>query len=215
MKRFNLNEIPANTGLLVGALFILTALGSGCGQASGGVTLKSSAFGGAGGSSAGSGGSDRMLLLADVFAPSSFSFCVTQLKLEGDDGSAVEDEDGNTLLEARLGLIDVGDGASETSWGTASLPLGTPIKRIKVEIHKDEETCGVPYSVNYNGSTISKDVEMTFTLPSSVELSDGDSLTLALNGIATAFDSAYTGGAFTDELIGSYIEDLQGDASND
>lgn len=147
---------------------------------------------------------------------SSLSFCVTKLKVEAEDGEAIKGEDDNEFIEARLGLIEPGAGSTALSWGTANIPVGTELKRIKVELHKDPELCGgAEYSVSMNGSTISKDLEFKFAFPSGTTVQAGDVITFDLQNIVDALKQAYDASAFNDEEIGHYLENAESSCSKD
>lgn len=145
---------------------------------------------------------------------SSMSFCITQLKFEADGGDAIADDDGDDVFETSIGLVNIGDGSTVVNWGNVGAPIGTSIKKVKVEVHRDPEVCGVEYSVEYNGLELSQDVEMTFTFPVAEAVEDGGTITFDLAQIASAFQSAYDAGDFSDGNITSYIENIEGGAED-
>ncbi len=141
---------------------------------------------------------------------SGFKFCITQMKLDAEDGSAIKNGD-SELLEAKLGLVNLGDGSQDVTWGNLNLPTGVTIKRIKIEIHKDAELCGVPYSTAITDTTgiertISKNVELKFLFSTPKTFATGDSVSVSLTNIVNQYSSAVIAGKFNDENIGNYLE---------
>ncbi len=157
----------------------------------------------------------RDLLIPDALAAGTFTgvkFCITQMKLEAEDGSSIKDEETDSdLFEAKLGWVDLGSGNATVSWGDLPIPYGTKLKRIKVEIHKDEELCGVPYSATLTTASatrnLTKDIELKFSFTNAKELSKGDTVTVSLANLVTQFEAAETAGKLNDSQITSYLED--------
>lgn len=144
---------------------------------------------------------------------STFQFCVTQLKLTGSDGSDLQ-SNGSSLLTAKLGLINLGSGSATTNWGKVTIPAGAAIKTIKVEVHKDAESCsGATYSASVNGNTVTKDLEFKFSFANAKGLNAGDTVTFAFNNLVKQYESAIAAGKFNDENIGSYMESLTEDTA--
>jgi hypothetical protein len=136
----------------------------------------------------------------------SFKFCVNKLKLEGSDGSAVT-KDGSDLFEAKLGLIDLGDGTASINWGNLSLPAGTAIKKIKIVVHKDPEACsGVSYSASINDQSITKDLEFVFKFATPKPLADGDSVSVALTNVVNKLIAAANANQLDDDHISNYLD---------
>ncbi|MBT4761323.1 MAG: hypothetical protein HOO06_06465 [Bdellovibrionaceae bacterium] len=149
-----------------------------------------------------------------TLAITNMSFCVTQLKLTAAGGGSVSDDDGDDLFETSIGLVNVGDGSTVVSWGNATLPEGTEISGVQVEVHADSEACGVAYSMSYNGTDITQDIEMTFNFTSNIVITDGVTVAFDLANIITAIDTAYNASAFTNADITTYIENIQDSASS-
>jgi hypothetical protein len=124
-----------------------------------------------------------------------------KLESEGEEGAETE---------ARLGLVDLGDGSVATSWGDLPIQYGTALTRLKVEVHVDEEVCGIPYSavITTPGGTINltQDIELKFAFPAEKTLEAGDSITVALNNFVAQLESAYTANQLNDNSITSYLE---------
>ncbi len=137
----------------------------------------------------------------------SFSFCVTQLKIESDGGTAIQ-KDGKDAIEAKIGLVSTGEGSSATNWGQVDIPTGSAVKKIKIEVHKDAELCGVDYSVKLNDTSLAKDVEFTFTFATAKDVTESGVVTLDLGSLLTAFSEALSAGQFNDEQISHYLEQV-------
>lgn len=137
---------------------------------------------------------------------SSFKFCVTKMKLKGTEGNAVGEESGSGM-SAKLGLVDLGDGTRSVNWGKATLPVGTEIKKMSVEVHQDKDICAnANYSASINGQTISKDLEFSFKFPTAKTLKDGDIVTLALTTLVSKLNDAVSASKFDDENISEYLD---------
>lgn len=156
----------------------------------------------------------RDLLVPNAYAAGAFTgikFCITQMKLEAEDGSSIKDEETDSdLFEAKLGWVDLGNGNTTVSWGDLPIPHGTKLKRIKVEIHKDQELCGTAYSAALTTASatrnLTKDIELKFAFSSAKELSEGDSVTVSLANLIAQFESAEAAGKLNDSQITSYLE---------
>lgn len=195
---------------LVSGLFVLTlatSLVTGCDRkkdeqspvdegtvSTGDVTLQSASYGAAG----------LLLTAANI---TDFKFCVTKIEMEDESGGAVEDE-GSSSIEADLGLIDLSDPASTTAWGTISIPVDFTLSALKIEVHKDAEKCaGADYSVSFQGKTLSRDLEFEFEFNPPVPIVAGDTLTLAIDNIATALSDADAASKFDDEQVSEYLNE--------
>lgn len=154
----------------------------------------------------------------DLFIPSAMAnptnltgikLCITQMKLEAEGGSTIKNGDSD-LFEARLGLVDLGNGLSSKTWGDLPIPDGTALKRLKVEIHKDESLCGVGYSaaLTHSGGTssLTKDIELKFSFSTARTLSTGDAITVGLTNFVSQLESARLAGKLNDEQVTSYLE---------
>lgn len=135
----------------------------------------------------------------------SFQFCVTKMKLEADDGSPIE-ENGSTEIEAKLGLINLGDGSAAVTWGKLQFPGSAAIKKIKIEVHHDPELCGVGYSAVVNGMPLTRDLEFKFVFSSPQQLATGDTVTVALTNLVSAFEQALQAGELDDQHISNYLD---------
>jgi hypothetical protein len=172
-----------------------------CGGSSPGVELVSAAYG-------------QALLSADVPpAEASFSFCVTQLKLEADDSSAVSV--GGSSAELALGLVELGDGNGEVTWADFDFAAGAMVRRIKVEVHQDSELCGVDYSVAFGGMSLTKDLEFTFVFDAPQLIPDEGAVVLDLSALVVAYADALAANKFNNEEIGAFMENSEGRADAD
>ncbi len=193
----------------------LSVFSAGClgAAAVGPVTLQSKPYGAAAAAKVSS--SVGLFSPLALTAISGFSFCVTKLKVEAEDGSVIQHE-GSDLIDVKLGLIDAGTVDSSLVWGNADIPVGTTIKRIKVEIHQDPELCGGQrYSVRLNGNELTQDLEFVFKFANAKPLAAGETVTFSLDPIINAYLSAFDAGAFSDSLIGSYAEGIEADADGE
>lgn len=144
-------------------------------------------------------------------ALSDFKFCITQIKLENEDGDSV-----GGSIEARLGLIDVSNNTSSIEWGTVEVPVDFQLSKLTVEIHKDSETCsGADYSLSYKGTQLNQDIEFSFRFSPAISLDDSDVVTLGLTNIAAAIESAYDAGELDDAHITSYLESIEGEGDEE
>jgi hypothetical protein len=134
-----------------------------------------------------------------------FRFCITQMK--------IVTESGAESPEVILGLIDVSDQNTVTSWGSVKLPEGDPISQISFEVHYDPERCeGVDFSTSYNNQQLSVDLEFKFNFSPAVSVNAGDTITLGLSKIAKVMQDASDAGHFNDTDIKDYVEQLEEDA---
>ena len=150
---------------------------------------------------------NNLLFMPSAFAAtvSDFQFCITQMKVV-----TVGEAAAGSSQEAILGLIDVSDPSAITNWGTIELADGAQISEIHFEVHQDSENCsGANYSVSYNGQELTKDLEFKFEFDPAISIQNGDTLTLGLSTIAKAMEDASFAGQFTNENIGSYMENAQ------
>lgn len=169
----------------------------------GGVTLASKGY-----NAASASGGIPGFFIADALAATSiysFKFCVTQMKLAIEDGSSVT-QNGSDALEAKLGLIDLGNGSQATTWGTVAIPSGVAIKRLKIVVHKDSDTCGSNYSASINDQAITKDMEFKFALNNAKALKAGDAITLSVATLVNKLSQAYLGNHLNDQDIGGYLD---------
>ncbi|MCM2323746.1 MAG: hypothetical protein NDJ90_10850 [Oligoflexia bacterium] len=150
---------------------------------------------------------ERWLGIRTAFAApvSQFKFCVTKLKLTNSDGQPVT-QGGAASIEAALGLIDISNAGVTTRWGEVSIPVDFNLRQLDIELHRDPEKCaGVDYSIYYNGSPLSRDLEFHFDFNPVVTVRAGDWLKLGLSNIAIALEQAAQAGAFTDERISEFL----------
>ena len=149
-------------------------------------------------------------LVQDAFAGTitSFKFCVTKFRLDASDDSTIGgpgSSDGS--FTQRLGLIDLGHGTTDITWGNADLPVTTAVRRFRIELHKDKDTCsGADYSVSVNGQTIQKDLEFKFIYATPKLLQNGTSVRFSMAKLTQAFAQAVLAGAFNDSDIGQYFD---------
>ncbi|MAE57394.1 MAG: hypothetical protein CME69_00855 [Halobacteriovorax sp.] len=138
-----------------------------------------------------------------VAAPvSTFRFCVTKLKVVSEvDGQA------SNSREAILGLIDVSDNTATTNWGNVELTDGETVSELQIELHRDPENCsGVNYSLLYNGSELTKDLEFKFRFDPAITAQNGDTLQLDLSVIAKAIEDASSAGQLNNEQISNFLQ---------
>lgn len=190
----------------------LVAGAAGCGTTvgnpqTGDVNLKNKPYNNSGAAPASWFAMTEAFPLAPV---SEFKFCNTKLKLVSADGGLVGGDSGGSV-EVTLGLIDVSDATADTFWGTVSIPVGFELAKLNVELHHDSEKCsGAPYSLRYNGTELTADLEFQFKFDPPVAVDSGDVLALGLTPIATAIENADQAGELTNELIQSYLENAAG-----
>ena len=135
-----------------------------------------------------------------------FKFCITKIQLKNSEGSYVIEEGGSESIEAILGLIDVSTPSSAVTWGTITIPTGFTLGEMSLEVHTDAENCsGAEYSVSFNGTTITKDLEFKFTFNPAVEIVGNETLVLAIDQITAAFIAASEAGKLNNEFIGEYM----------
>jgi hypothetical protein len=134
---------------------------------------------------------------------SGIQLCITQMKLEGDGQAGTE-------TEARLGLVDLGNGSTTKNWGDLPIDYGTKVSRLKVEVHVNQEVCGTPYSaiIVTPGGTVNltKDIELKFAFASQKTLEQGDSISVALNQFVAQLEAAYQANQLNNNDINSYLE---------
>lgn len=147
----------------------------------------------------------RLFLIPTAYAAvpiTDFKFCITKLKVV-EEGSA----QAGIAVEMIVGLVDISDATVTTSWGKIDLDGDIKVSEIHFEIHTDSENCsGVNYSVSYNGSTITQDLEFKFKFDPAITINQGDTLTLGVSTIAKAMQDASAAGEFTNAKITSYLE---------
>ncbi len=144
----------------------------------------------------------------------SFKFCVEKIKLENESDQVVE-KDGQQEIEFHPGLIDVSSGQEKT-WGTAEIPVSFTLKRIKVDVKKENDLCGgADYSVQFNGFQSQEGIEFKWLFIPPIEVKAGDTLKLALSEIVTTLKQAAGDGALNDENLKSYIESTEGSAEHE
>lgn len=211
MKKMQINVCAHTIGFLL-VVFLFGTIDLGCGTKTGSgltptgdITVRSQAFG-TGRLAYASDDAYQERLLSNI---TDFKFCVTKLKLEQEDGASGGE------VEFKPGLIDVSSGEAKT-WGTAALPTTLKLKRIKVEVHKDQELCsGASYSVKFNSVTTSKDVEFVFKFEPAIEVKAGGTVNLALTTIATTLREAADANQLNDESLKEFIEGVEGTGSGE
>lgn len=156
----------------------------------------------------------RLLPDFALTAVTDLKFCITKLKLQGADGSYAS-QNGSNSIEAILGLIDHSNASGTVTWGTVTVPTALSLKQIDIELHVDAQNCsGANYSISYNGTTLTKDLEFHFEFATAADITGGDLVKLGLTNIVTALEQAKQAGKFTNELIGEYLTaTLKGTAS--
>ncbi|MDH5561518.1 MAG: hypothetical protein OEY59_11770 [Deltaproteobacteria bacterium] len=152
-------------------------------------------------------------ITADTAALTDFKFCITQLKLTADPSNdATSGVIGSApvgAIQAIVGLVDVSDPTTDTNWATLDIPVGFMLSELAVEVHTDPENCSqAPYSLSYNGTQLTQDLEFKFTFFPSVQLDPNDILNLSLSKIAGTFQAADTAGQLDNQNITAYIEGL-------
>ncbi|MGK5085169.1 hypothetical protein WDW37_17920 [Bdellovibrionota bacterium FG-1] len=136
----------------------------------------------------------------------SLQLCLEKMKLEADDGSAIQ-KDGSDLMQLTIGMVDLGDGTRAATWGKAGLPTGVAIKHLKVVVHKNPAVCGgAQYSMSINGQTVTKDLELQFAYAAVKPLAPGDTITFSLATLVTKLTQAYGAGQFSDAYISDYLD---------
>ncbi|MCM2276449.1 MAG: hypothetical protein NDJ89_00040 [Oligoflexia bacterium] len=200
---------------------VMSALTTGCGKSTADIAISSDpvAFTGAAGridpgsslmSLAGIGSS----ALTDT---TDFSFCVRRVKLEGEDDQPVKKDDETGMngekdpddISFAPGLITIEPNVA-VNWGVANIPVGFKLKRIKIKVHKDQDLCGVNYSVKYNGVSQTEDIEFKFRFEPALDLdSDTSAIAVSLDSVVTALRNAGEVGV---NQIKSIIEGAEGSA---
>lgn len=208
-----LKPFRQSSTIFVLMLATLPLLGGCAKSKSSSVSLQSGAYNSAAGSLP-----EPMRKLFDLLIPSAVAtptnltgiqLCITQIKLEAEGGSTIKNGDSDAF-EARLGLVDLGNGLSNKTWGDLPIPEGTVLKRLKVEIHKDENLCGVGYSalLTHSGGTanLTKDIELKFSFSTARTLSAGDAIIVGLTNFVSQLESARLAGKLNNEQITPYLE---------
>ncbi len=135
--------------------------------------------------------------------------CVREMKIEAEGGSSIRNGD-SELFEARLGMVNLGDGNTSVSWGSLPIPDSTAVKRTKIEIHKDPELCGSQYSAIVTTSAgevnLTKDIELKFAFSAVRTLNKGDTVTVSLANFIAQLDAANQAGQLNDSQITHYLE---------
>ncbi|MCC7443122.1 MAG: hypothetical protein IT285_15930 [Bdellovibrionales bacterium] len=139
-----------------------------------------------------------------------FKFCNTQIKITASIG-------GVDAVESQLGLVDASNPDVETVWGTASAPVGLIADRMDLELHVDDERCsGVTYSVRYNGTELTEDLEFRFRFDPPILLEENDVVTLGLTAIASALEAADQAGKLNNTDIHEFLdESVEGTGEDD
>lgn len=144
--------------------------------------------------------------IATTSVITSFQLCLEKMELDAEDGSAIENA-GAPETKLSIGMVDLGDGTHTAIWGTAALPTGVAVKRLKVVIHKSPEVCGgAEYSMSINGQTVTKDLELKFYYPAAKALTQGDTITFSLATLVGRLTQAYQASHFNDENISNYLD---------
>lgn len=194
---------------------VLAALTTGCARKTGDVTVQSSAFSTSGAALLGRSGAPFPLKGTMAVNPTTtvtdFKICVRKVKLENEDDE-VEKMDDQDEIEFKPGLIDLTSGAAK-SWGTMNVPVGFKLKKIKIKVKKDQELCGVDYSIKFNSATTDQDVEFKWKFEPPVELDAGNKLSLALATVVATLRQA--GDAGTLASLKEHVESSEGNASED
>jgi len=118
-----------------------------------------------------------------------FKLCVERIRLEDAQGkphlhedAAKKSEDDASTGEIKFtpGLIDLSDGTAK-NWGMVDIPVGFALSRLTIKARKDQALCGVDYSVDFNGTTSTEDIEFKWKFDPPVVLNGStDALQLSL-----------------------------------
>lgn len=215
----NPNDTLTRWNLLALGIASLTLTGCGAG-ATGDVTISSGAYSATSAAhlDAAAVGSDPGTTFLPAFQSatvSDFKFCVKRVKLEDEDGSAKKKEgekgdggeEGVDDVKFAPGLVSVGSGAA-VDWGTVNIPLGFKLRKIKIKVKKDNDLCGVDYSVKFNSLTTDQDVEFRWKFDPALDLESGTrALELSLSTVVTALRS------WADNPTGSLKDEIEKDGS--
>ena len=202
--------------ILISAFPLIVAA---CGKGAGNVSISSPAFVPSSSAKTDLAATSATSTSTAPVGVTDFSFCVRDIKLETEDGSAVkntgqESEDSEDWIKFRIGLISLADGSKSVSWGAAQLPVDKPIKRVKIKIHRDEKLCNVPYSVKINDRTITRDIELHFSFAQPKNLAAGDTITLDVTSIISKLKDAYDRNMFLDDDMDQNMSGVEGDAAD-
>jgi hypothetical protein len=180
-------------------LLIAFSIGPGCGGGTGtgnpksyDISLASSAYNTS--TAAFFGALSSPDLVPSAASVNQFKFCIREIKFE------------SSPVEVKLGLIDLGDGSNLITWGKATPPSGKSIKKIEVVIHKDKELCGVDYSMNVNGQSITKDLQLKFAFSDDKTFGGGETVTFSLATLISKLTEADSDGNVNDDMISDYLD---------
>ena len=91
--------------------------------------------------------------------------------------------------------------------GNVELTDGETVSELQIELHRDPENCsGVNYSLLYNGSELTKDLEFKFRFDPAITAQNGDTLQLDLSVIAKAIEDASSAGQLNNEQISNFLQ---------
>lgn len=163
------------------------------------------------------------------------AICVKRVRLDGDDDQAVkkagetgdsgeQDPDDITFKPGLVKLISGGAAISSTDfkWGTASIPVGFKLKRIRMKIKKDATLCADStfdpngdssiYGIRTGNQIFStnSDVEFKFRFNPSIDIADGSAVRLTLDTFVTAIKNAAQVSDITGNSLKSLIEGGEG-----
>lgn len=134
----------------------------------------------------------------------------TETESGDDNGTDPAGSDDNGMdswsIERGLGLVDVSNSGAASTWGQLDVPVDFSLRELKVEVHRDPEVCeGADYSVLYEGTRLTSDLEFKFEFSPAVSLKAGDTITVGLDSIAAALASAAAAGKLDDDSVGEYL----------
>lgn len=159
--------------------------------------------------------------LATPSAPvTEFKFCVKRVKLQGEDDSPIRKEgekgengeDHPDDIRFAPGLIDISDGKAH-DWGTMEIPTGFKLKRIQIKVRKDQELCGVNYSVKFNDAIAVENFEIKWRFNPPIDLASNiDVLELSFNNLVASLRQAADEERLNNQLK-ERIEEIEEQAS--
>jgi hypothetical protein len=145
--------------------------------------------------------------LLDSFFPSalasnsltSLQFCINEMRFITNTGSDI------SVPQTLLGVVNLGDGSSNVTWGNVNIPGGTIISAVHVEL-EDESVCqSAGYTIQANGMDVTSELEFHFVFNAPTTIGGDSTFTFALTNLTSEINQALQAGQFNNAQIGNYI----------